>query len=88
MPAPTVGGEASVRGLASDECGNWLSLLLLDRGDLHCAKWGMSHIDRLILGGHRHSGDTYNRDALARPLRLLARVIDAVARELFFPDTS
>ena len=96
MPTPTVGGEASVRGLASDECGNWLGLLLLDRGDLRTSsrslkKWGVSHTDRLALGGHRHPGamaDTYSRDALARPLRLLARVIDAVARELFFPDAS
>ena len=88
-----------MRGLASDECGNWLGLLLRDRGDLrtsshslkctllsYCAKWGTSHIDRLALEGHRHPGDTYSRDALARPLRLLARVIDAVSRELFFPD--
>ena len=104
MPAPDMGGHPTVRALATDECGEWLSALLIGRDDLrttshslkatmlsYCAKYGISHQDRLALGGHSHPGkmaDTYGRDALARPLRLLGIVIEAIRNKEFLPDAS
>ena len=104
MPAPNHFGEPTVRALGSDECGSWLKALLPTRGELrttshslkatflsYCAKRGMSHLDRLALGGHSHgakSADTYARDALARPLRLLQGVIREISQHLFMPDAN
>ena len=104
MPAPDMGGSPTVRALATDECGEWLSSLLIGRDDLrttshslkatmlsYCAKYGFSHQDRLALGGHSHPGkmaDTYGRDALARPLRLLGVVVEAIRNKEFMPDAS
>ncbi|CAE7232725.1 unnamed protein product [Symbiodinium sp. CCMP2592] len=104
MPAPNHLGEPTVRALDSDEAGAWLRVLLSDRGELrttshslkatflsYCAKRGMSHLDRLALGGHSHgakSADTYARDAMARPLRLLQGVIHEISQGIFSPDAS
>ena len=104
MPAPNNAGEPTIRALASDECSSWLQKLLPERGEMpttshslkstalsYCAKYGLSHVDRLALGGHSHPykiSDTYARDALARPLRLLAEVLEAIREKFFFPDES
>ncbi|CAE7809136.1 unnamed protein product [Symbiodinium sp. CCMP2592] len=104
MPAPNHLGEPTVRALGSDECGAWLRALLPTRLDMrttshslkatflsYCAKRGMSHLDRLALGGHSHgakSADTYARDALARPLRLLQGVIREISMGVFIPDAN
>ena len=104
MPAPNSSGEPTIRALASDECSAWLQKLLPDRGEMpttshslkstilsYCAKYGLGHVDRLALGGHSHPykiSDTYARDALARPLRLLAEVLEAIREKYFFPDES
>ena len=82
MPAPDSNGKPTVRALDTDECGTWLEKLLTSRECLrttshslkatvlsYCAKYGMSHEDRLALGGHSHPyrlADVYGRDALAR----------------------
>ena len=53
------------------------------------AKFGISHQDRLVLGGHAHTGrmaDVYARDAMARPLRLLSEVLEAIRVGTFLPD--
>ena len=102
MPAPNSAGELTIRALASDECSSWLQRLLPERGGMptashnlkstalsFCAKYGLGHVDRLALGGHSHPSkisDTYARDALARPLRLLAEVLEAIREKFFFPD--
>ena len=104
MPAPDMGGLPTVRALGTDECGAWLESLLVGRDGQrttshslkatmlsYCAKFGVSHQDRLALGGHSHPGrmaDTYGRDALARPLRLLGTVIQAIRNKEFLPDVS
>ncbi|CAE7740635.1 unnamed protein product [Symbiodinium sp. CCMP2592] len=87
MPAPDARGVPTIRALDSDECGDWLLRLLPAREGLkttshslkrtllsYCAKWGISHDDRLAMGGHSHPGrmsDEYADDAMARPLRLI-----------------
>ena len=104
MPAPDRSGFPTVRALDTDEAGDWLKLVLDDRSELRttshslkatflsfAAKYGLSHQDRLVLGGHAHSGkmaDVYGRDAMARPLRMLSEVIEAIRREEFFPDAN
>ena len=104
MPAPDRSGFPTVRALDTDEAGDWLRLVLDDRSELRttshslkatflsfAAKYGLSHQDRLVLGGHAHSGkmaDVYGRDAMARPLRMLSEVIEAVRSNKFFPDAS
>ena len=89
MPAPDKSGLPTVRALSSGEAGAWLRSMLPDREGMrttshslkstllsYAAKRGISHLDRLCLGGHTHKdtsiADVYARDALARPLRLLA----------------
>jgi len=56
------------------------------------AKRGISQLDRLALGGHAHRetamSDVYARDALARPLRLLAGMIAEIRSGTFVPDAS
>ena len=102
MPAPDKSGAATVRALSSGEAGAWLRALLSDRDGLrttthslkstllsYAAKRGISHLDRLCLGGHSHGAtmsDVYARDALARPLRLLAGMISEIRSGVFLPD--
>ena len=102
MPAPNKQGLPTVRALSSSEAGAWLRELLPSREGLRttshslkssllsfAAKRGISHLDRLALGGHSHSArmsDVYARDALARPLRLLAGMISEIRSGSFVPD--
>ncbi|CAE7475642.1 unnamed protein product [Symbiodinium sp. CCMP2592] len=104
MPAPDASGVPTIRALDSDECGEWLLRLLPDRQGLkttshslkrtmlsYCAKWGISHDDRLAMGGHSHPGrmsDEYADDAMARPLRLIEMVIKAIRTGRFHPDST
>ncbi|CAE7242883.1 unnamed protein product [Symbiodinium sp. CCMP2592] len=104
MPAPDASGVPTIRALDSDECGEWLLRLLPDRQGLkttshslkrtmlsYCAKWGISHDDRLAMGGHSHPGrmsDEYADDAMARPLRLIEMVIKAIRSGRFHPDST
>ena len=102
MPAPNKQGLPTVRALSSAEAGAWLRELLPERGSLRttshslkstllsfAAKRGIAHLDRLALGGHSHSAhmsDVYARDALARPLRLLAGMLTEIRQGTFVPD--
>ena len=102
MPAPNKQGMPTVRALSSAEAGAWLRELLPERGSLKttshslkstllsfAAKRGIAHLDRLALGGHSHSAhmsDVYARDALARPLRLLAGMLTEIRQGTFVPD--
>ena len=102
MPAPNKQGLPTVRALSSAEAGAWLRELLPERGSVKttsrslkstllsfAAKRGIAHLDRLALGGHSHSAhmsDVYARDALARPLRLLAGMLTEIRRGTFVPD--
>ena len=102
MPAPDKSGAATVRALSSGEAGAWLRALLSDRDGLrttthslkstllsYAAKRGISHLDRLCLGGHSRGAsmsDVYARDALARPLRLFAGMISEIRSGVFVPD--
>ena len=56
------------------------------------SKFGLAKATRRSLGYHAEPGDkaveTYSRDALATPLRELDRVLDAVRRGSFRPDTT
>ncbi|CAE7865437.1 unnamed protein product [Symbiodinium necroappetens] len=104
MPAPDVTGAPTIRALDSDECSEWLVRLLPPRQGLkttshslkrtllsYCAKWGISHTDRLAMGSHSHPGrmsDEYAEDALARPLRLIEMVVKAIRSERFHPDAT
>ena len=104
MPAPDRSGFPTVRALDTDEAGDGLKLLLEDQSELRttshslkatflsfAAKYGLSHQDRLVLEGHAHSGkmaDVYGRDAMARPLRMLSEVIEAIRNNAFFPDAN
>ena len=100
MPAPNKQGLPTVRALSSAEAGAWLRELLPERGSLKttshslkstllsfAAKRGIAHLDRLALGGHSHSAhmsDVYARDALARPLRLLAGMLTEIRQGPLF----
>ncbi|CAE7321162.1 unnamed protein product [Symbiodinium sp. CCMP2592] len=102
MPAPNKQGLPTVRALSSSEAGAWLRELLPSREGMRttshslkssllsfAAKRGIPHLDRLALGGHSHSArmsDVYARDALARPLRLLAGMISEIRGGSFVPD--
>ena len=104
MPAPDRSGFATVRALDADEAGDWLGLLLTNRVGLRttshslkctclsfAAKFGIGYQDRLVLGGHAHSGrmaEVYGRDAMARPLRLLGEVLSAIRSGSFVPDAN
>ena len=103
MPAPDKSGAPTVRALGSDEAGAWLQELLPGREGSRttshslkatllsfAAKRGLTHIDRLALGGHYHGAhmsDVYARDALARPLRLLAGMLTEIRLGKFLPDS-
>ena len=103
MPAPDKSGAPTVRALGSDEAGAWLQELLPGREGLRttshslkatllsfAAKRGLTHIDRLALGGHYHGAhmsDVCARDALARPLRLLAGMLTEIRLGKFLPDS-
>ena len=56
------------------------------------AKFGLSHGDRRLLGYHSNANErsmlTYSRDAMARPLCELVRVLCAVREESFRPDST
>ena len=55
------------------------------------AKRGFSHQDRLSMGHHAHPykiADVYARDAQARDLRLLDKLIDEIRSKVFLPDES
>ncbi|CAE7406578.1 unnamed protein product [Symbiodinium sp. CCMP2592] len=102
MPAPDKSGAPTVRALGSDEAGAWLRELLPGREGRRttshslkatllsfAAKRGLAHTDRLALGGHfhgAHMADVYARDALARPLRLLAGMLSEIRLGKFAPD--
>ncbi|CAE6932646.1 unnamed protein product [Symbiodinium natans] len=104
MPAPDRSGFATVRALDADEAGDWLGLLLTNRVGLRttshslkctclsfAAKFGIGYQDRLVLGGHAHSGrmaEVYGRDSMARPLRLLGEVLSAIRSGSFVPDAN
>ena len=55
-----------------------------------CARFGLDHDTRRLLGGHVVPGDasmlTYSRDAMAAPLRALERVLGAIRESCFDPD--
>ena len=106
MPAPDKSGAPTVRALGSDEAGAWLQELLPGREGLRttshslkatllsfAAKRGLTHIDRLALGGHYHGAhmsDVYARDALARPLTeiRLGKFLPDSGRAARFPGRS
>ena len=55
------------------------------------AKRGYSHQDRLSMGHHAHPfkiADVYARDAQARDLRLLDKLIEEIRNKVFLPDES
>ena len=56
------------------------------------SKYGISHDDRRLLGYHAAAGDksmlTYSRDAMAGPLREMARVVRDIKAGVFRPDTT
>ena len=56
------------------------------------AKFGIDKVTRRTLGYHAEPGDrsveTYSRDAMAAPLRHLDRVLEAVRRGAFHPDST
>ena len=55
------------------------------------AKRGVSYEDRLTLGYHANSmrmALVYSRDSVARPLAVLAHVLDEVKRGIFDPDST
>ena len=105
MPAPDKSGLPTVRALSSGEAGAWLRSMLPEREGMrttshslkstllsYAAKRGISHLDRLCLGGHTHKdtsmADVYARDAMARPLRLLAGMLSEIRSGAFLPDAS
>ena len=106
MPSPAVGGGWSQAQLGVTPAGEWLRNLLKNTetiGDIRvathsckttllawCAKFGVNHDSRRLLGYHSASSDksmlVYSRDAMAQPLRLLIEVVGKVANGEFDPD--
>ena len=57
-----------------------------------CAKFGLDHSTRRILGYHTESRDRsmiiYSRDAISAPLRKMQSMLRAVRLQQFFPDAT
>ena len=103
MPAPDKSGLPTVRALSSGEAGAWLRSLLPHRKGMRTTSHSLKSTllsfaakrgTRLCLGatliGHKDTSmaDVYARDALARPLRLLAGMISEIRSGAFLPDAS
>ena len=107
MPKPLLDGSFVREAITTSEGGRWLRTVAqkigisLENKGTHsckatflswCAKAGVSHTSRRLLGGHAKPKDTsileYSRDALAGPLRDLGRVLDLVRSKRFQPDAT
>ena len=107
MPRPLLDGSFVGETITTSEGGRWLRIVAqkigisLENKGTHsckatllswCAKAGVNHTSRRLLGGHAKPKDTsvleYSRDALAGPLRDLGRVLDLVRSKRFQPDAT
>ena len=107
MPRPLLDGSFVGETITTFEGGRWLRIVAqkigisLENKGTHsckatllswCAKAGVNHTSRRLLGGHAKPKDTsvleYSRDALAGPLRDLGRVLDLVRSKRFQPDAT
>ena len=105
MPRPLLDGSFVGETITTSEGGRWLRIVAqkigisLENKGTHsckatllswCAKAGVNHTSRRLLGGHAKPKDTsvleYSRDALAGPLRDLGRVLDLVRSKRFQPE--
>ena len=106
LPSPAANGTWSNIPLGVTAGSQWLRSLLGDTGSASsvrigthsckasmlswCAKYGINHSHRRILGYHCAGRDksllTYSRDGAAEPLRCLCKVIGDVRDGRFLPD--
>ena len=105
LPAPAGNGDWCKRPVSAGEASAWIREILralgFDASDLGshsckatclswCARAGVSHPTRLLLGYHVYGTSKtmlhYSRDALSGPLRVLNRVLAAIVAHKFFPD--
>ena len=105
MPSPMQDGSWSKYPLLVSSAGDWLRSLLKASESLGtriathsckatllsmCAKFGIDHTNRRMLGYHTCSKDKslliYSRDSMASPLRKLGVVIQSIKDRKFFLD--
>jgi len=108
LPSPTVNGAWTKMPLTVTSGANWLRSLLQGTGEQQgtpigthslkasllsmCAKFGMPHSQRKLLGYHAGGKEQsmlcYSRDSMAEPLRQMCEMIQAVKERTFLPDCS